>query len=241
MIPPRIVRPNNNPSPAISLLAAMAVVAAGFFLVIKTGFIFHHDPQPSPFDNSLLTASAFLIVIVALAALAVRVGQYLRWQRIRSRIRRESAQTASLHAEARRLRVAELAADPRKAKYAPLVEHGEDWPDEHIEYFEDTERTAMCSHLHPIEQGMRRAGVETKRYREQDVSARCKINLPALQSRFNVNPPVRYSEYTEADRHPRDFLFAFLICDEHKCILYTVHPDENGAKDLPLFPTSATV
>src|ERR1700730_2474129 len=61
--------------------------------------------------------------------------------------------------ERRRIRIAQLLADPAKAKYAPLVERGQEWSDEQIAYNEDPNLTGTCPHLQPTEHAMRMAGI----------------------------------------------------------------------------------
>jgi hypothetical protein len=241
MKPPIIGQSNTNVSQSAGVLVAMATVVAGFFIVIKVGFVIHGQPEPPPFDNPAITFAAVLVLVAVLGFVLFKLVEYVRWHGIRAQIRTESRRSQSEHMEARRLRVAELSVDPRRAKYAPLVERGEDWPNEHIDYAEDFEMTALCTHLAPIEREMRRSGIDVRRYREHDVTAKCRIDPPTLRSHFSVAPPIRYEEVEQGERASSDFLFAFLICDEHNCMLYTVHPDEGGAGSLPIFPALPTV
>jgi transposase InsO family protein len=216
----------------------MAVVGAGFFLVLKVGFLIHHEPAPAPFDSNGLTAAA----AVALFAGALVTGQAaIRWSGKavkRAEMRRDARANAALRAEARRKRAAELAADPLRARYAPLVERGEDWTDEKIAYNEDADATTTCGHLQPIERAMRRAGISVRMTNIKNVSAQCRIDDAALKRAFGPPPVVRYAEFFQDGPGARDFPAAFLICDEHHSIIHTRHPFEAHASEMPLFPAS---
>jgi uncharacterized protein (DUF983 family) len=223
--------------PQLALLFVMACVAAGFFLVIKIGFLLHHDPLPSPFDSSALTGLAFLILAPGVTIGTLSLLRSVSETITAVRIQRDANASASMHRQARQLRVEELAADPARAKYAPLVERGEDWSEENIAYYENPEMTISCSHLQSIEEAMRRSGIDVRRYRKRDVSAKCRIDFPALQRLFPISTPVRYAEVYEAERYEYDHPTAFLICEEHQCLIHVVHPDESGAEQSPLFPS----
>lgn len=223
-------------SPLLRLFGVMACVAAGFFIVIKLGFILHNEPQPAPFDSPGLTGAAILVLVTGTVAATISAGRYLGDAAAMARIRRESRASASRHLEIRRLRVAELAADSARAKYAPLVERGEDWSDENIAYDQNREMTVTCEHLEPIERAMRRAGLYTRRYRDKDVMAQCRIDYPALQQSFGVAPPVRYAEFYQPERSAHDHPTAFLICDDHASIIHTMHPDESR-DETAMFPS----
>jgi hypothetical protein len=220
----------------LGLLGVMACVGAGFFLVIKMGFILHDDPQPPLIASKELTAIAVLILFAGGMAATLRIIQSLREAFSTARIRREAEKFASVHIEARRRRVVELAADPLRAKYAPLVERGEDWSDAHIAYYETPDRTATCPHLQSIERAMRSAGIEVRLYWESEVLAKCRIDSTVLERVFPLAPPVRYAEFYHAERAPHDIPTAFLICDEHKSLIHVLHPEETGANEAPLFP-----
>ena len=217
------------------LLGVMAWVAASFFLMLKLGFVLHHDPQPAPIDSKPLTAAALLVFVAGTSAAAFSALHFLRNAAANAQNKREAQANSLRHADARRLRVAELAADPARAQYAPLVERGEDWSDENIAYYENPNLTITCPHLQPIERAMRQAGIPLRRYRESDVTAECQIDLPALQQAFGIVPPVRYAEFYQGERDYQDHPTAFLICDEHKSLIHTLHPDKSR-RDTPQFP-----
>jgi hypothetical protein len=220
----------------MDLLGVMACVAAGFFLVLKIGFVLHHDPQPAPISSNGLTLAAILVLSTGMVIVALRALRRLG----RARFAQPSSQvSAAIEArEARRLRVAELAADPARARYAPLVARGETWSDEDILYEQHPELTTTCAHLEPIERAMRRAGVHLRRYRQTSAVATCCIDSEALQRAFTLAPPVRYAEFFAEERAPGENPTAFLICDEHDSMIHTVHPAEatGTSQQLPRFP-----
>lgn len=182
----------------------------------------------NPLIGFALLAGSAAVTVLALALAEGAAGG--------AKVRREERKTFSWHQEARRLRAAELAADPTRAHYAALVEQGEDWSDVNIRYFEDPTETITCVHLEPIERAMRRDGVSARRYHETDVMAACRIHHDALKRDFVAEAPVRYAEFYIGERSERDYPAAFLICDEHKCVIHTEHPEEVGAKAVPWFP-----
>jgi hypothetical protein len=216
-------------------MGVMAVVAAGFFLVLKIGFILHHDPLPAPFSSRGLTGLS-AIVLAAGAAKASILAAKAMGRRPNYRDRHNLKHEMSEREIARRQRAVLLAADPTRAKYAPLVERGEEWSDEDIAYAESPSATNSCSHLQLVERTMRHRGIEARRYKTRDIVAKCRIDFPALQSSFEVVPPVRYAEFYQGDRYEFEHPTAFLICDEHNSIIHTVHPEDAGATNLPLFP-----
>jgi hypothetical protein len=212
----------------------MAAVAAGFFLMLKLGFILHNDPQPAVFANTALTGASIVVIGVVIVWGIGRVMRLRPWEK--ARIRREHAAYVSQAVAERDRRVAELAANPATAKYAPLVERGEDWSDENIAYFQDPQAVATCAHLQPIERAMREAGIASRRARKRAVIAACRIDLARLQDSFHIAAPVRYAEYYAGDRSEEDFPTAFIICDADTSMIHTLHPDEAGAGAAPVFP-----
>lgn len=227
-----------TPSPFLSLLLVMAGVGAGFFFVIKIGFIIHHEPQPAVFENATLTATAALILFACAVMATLLLIQSGEKAMTKAQMRKKMEEVLSEQTRARYRRAAELAADPKRARYAPLVERGETWTDEHIAYDEDPDKTVTCDHLCPIERALRVAGVDVRFYQNTDVVAQCRIDFPALQRIFNTAPPVRYAEFYAGERDADDFPTAFLICDIHKSMIHTLHPEQAGAKKTPWFPTS---
>jgi len=233
---PSTLPPPFAPSPLVRLLGTMASVAAGFFLVLKVGFIIHHDPQPALIQSNILTAIAILVLLGAAVAVILLAIQSVSRAASKARLQEKTNQIIAARAEARRRRAAELAADPARARYAPLVARGEDWSDEQIAYDENPGKTATCEHLQAIETAMRGAGIEMRLSRESVVTAKCRIDIAALNRDFSVTAPVRYAAFYAGNRYDSEHPMAFIICDEHKSRINTLHPDETGASNAPGFP-----
>ena len=234
---PPVIAPIGKPkdSGTAALLAVMAVVGASIFLALKLGFMLNGDRQPYPLSSDGFTAAAALVLAVGMGWGAWN----LRTSRLPRARARKAAQAAAFEAAvAQSRRVAELASNPVTAKYAPLVERGEDWSDENIVYYEHPECVETCEHLQAIERAMRSAGIDCRRARPRSIRAVCRIDYPALQSSFEVAPPVRYAEYYAGDRDEKDFPMAFLICDAHTSMIHSLHPHEAGAMAAAVFPES---
>jgi hypothetical protein len=226
------------PSPLLNLIVVMVCVAAGFFLVIKVGFVIHHDPQPAPIASNALTATAVLILLVGTIAATFLVIQSGSRVATKARYRRTAQESAAAQAEARRRRAAELLTDPTRAKYTPLVERGEDWSDEKIAYNETPDMTATCEHLQLVERTMRGTGILVRLYKYGVVMAKCRVDYTRLQRAFQLASPVRYAEFYRGESVPDEVPTAYLICDEHKSMIHTVHPEETGANDMSWFPVA---
>jgi hypothetical protein len=167
----------------------------------------------------------------------VAAVQYGGRARTAARIRRDANDLNAAYREARRLRVAELAADPARARYAPLVERGEEWTEDDIVYDENQESVLTCVHLQSVERAMRRAGIRLRRAARGEVLAKCRVDAVALQHSFAIlAPPVRYAEFFQPERHEHDNPAAHLICDEHLSMIHLVHPEEAYAENAAVFP-----
>jgi hypothetical protein len=225
----------------LDLLLVMACVAAGFFLVIRMGFVLHAEPLPAPFDSTLLTAISVGVLVAGFAAATVAAVRCGGWALTAAQIRRDANHLDAAYREARRLRVAELAADPARAWYAPLVERGEVWTEENIAYYEDRESVMTCIHLQPVERAMRRTGIDLRRRGKAEVQANCRIDAVALQQGFALVPPARYAEFFQAERHEHDNPTAYLICDRHLSMIRVVHPEETKSEDAPVFPETTPI
>lgn len=216
----------------VMLLLVMASVAAGFFLVLKIGFLLHCDPIPPLFTSTSLTFLSASILIATVTIGVHHTVQAMRDRATQAQLRAESRRRTTAAQEERRRRVAELAADPIRAQYAPLVERGETWTDAHITYYENSALTATCIHLRPIEQAMRAAGIDVRLFKEEQVTAHCHIDLPRLRQTFPLSASIRYAEFFAGDPESHERPTAFLICDDHKSMIHTVHPDSPA----PIFP-----
>lgn len=218
----------------LRLVVVMAAVGAGFVVVLDVGFHAHH--QPAPGDLDLLLAPA----LVALAAgFGVLAGQARTWGVGRSRLsRRDRARLRAQRlafAEERRRRVADLAADPLRARYAALVEAGQAWSDEQIAYDLDPAARATCAHLQTLEGVLRDAGVFVKRQPPPNVTARCVIDPEALKARLNLEACVAFTEGSMGGRAYEDGLFAMVRCSACQSRIDVTHRHEPNAA-APLFP-----
>jgi hypothetical protein len=216
----------------------MAVTGAGMFLALKAGFIWHNDPQPWPISSGPVTVGAIVVAGLGIARLLYLGIRAAGKASVRAQARTAGRHAISEHIAARAKRVAELASNPATAKYAPLVERGEEWWDENIAYFENPDATLTCEHLQPIERAMRATGVSLRRLEDNHALADCRIDESAPLSRFEAGPPVRYSEFYAGERSEHDHPMAFLTCDVHKSHISTKHPEEGGARSAPWFPAS---
>lgn len=236
---PRILGPFVLPAaPLFYFGLTAACVASGFFLVLKVGFLLHHDPMPAIFADSKLTGLAILTLCAGTIVGLLIARESIREAQSRVRVREESYRSAAAHAEARRQRAVELAADPVRARYAPLVERGEAWSDAHIAYYENPALVATCTHLQPLERSIRAAGIDVRLLKDLQVSAHCKIDFARLQQTFGTGEPIHYSEFYMGDPEYHERPAAFLICYVHNAMIHTVHPDDSGPWFPPPGPTA---
>jgi hypothetical protein len=231
-------QPGAPPSNLPLVFWSMAYVGAGFFLALKIGFLLHNDPKPAPFENLALTIIAVLIMCVALLKFGIWLGRKMGEAATTASIKKTAHFRSRERSAERRKRVAELLADPAKAKYAPLVERGEDWPDEKIAFLDGRGATETCEHLVDIERAMQSAGIALDWARPGQLNAGCRIDFERLKIVFNLDSTVRYAEFYIPERSERDHPTASLSCAEHSSAIWTKHPEENGADRVPVFPTS---
>ena len=227
------------PSRVAGLLWAMAGVGAGFVVVIGAGFRLHHQAAPAVIDAGFFPALLVLAAALAMAVLGWRraprnadggpASPGLSFQQ-RERLRQERE---AFFAEHRR-RLADLAADPVRRKYVPLIERGESWNDTQIAYDLDPTARVTCAHLRPIETAMREAGLKV----QPSVAAHLNVGAvidPAELSRLYPDPLVAYSEFELGGRHYEDNPVAQIACAEHRSAIYALHPRE-AKPETPRFP-----
>ncbi len=114
-----------------------------------------------------------------------------------------------------------------------------------LAYDGNPEATASCEHLRAVERAMRMAGVEVELFEGNDhqpvVRAACRIHEAELRAVFALPESIHYKEGYEAERTPRDFPRADLICapcmdsNRARCDILVLHPDE-CRPDTPWFP-----
>jgi len=224
--------------PRIKLLTVMAATGAGMYIMLRIVFAAHDTPPPPPLDQ---TAPLVLAILVCAVGLGIGVAANLK--SIRKKSSTAAARKRAQVARAARIeqcnRLADIyAADPVRAKYAPLVRRGEDWSDANIAYQETPGITETCPHLQMIELAMRDGGIALRRFREGQVSAQCLIDPAALRRAFPVAPPIRYAE-ENFGRPGDDDLAAFLRCDEHGSVIYVLHRSD-AKPDTLVFPSPET-
>ncbi len=215
----------------------MAAIAAGFVVVLDAGFHLHHQPAPAGFD--LATPAAAVILFAAIV-----IGVRLIWRGLAYRTRNPLSprRLAQLKAErvavaqARRQRLAELAADPRRAAYVALIEGGQAWSDAQIAYDLDRAALATCTHLKPVEAAIRLSGVAVKLEVAPNITARCVLDYQAAQRRFTLAHCVKFTERSMGGRDYEDGLFAMLRCAVCESRIDFTHRHQPGQTD-PVFPS----
>ena len=112
-------------------------------------------------------------------------------------------------------------------------------------YASDTQATAACEHLRPVEAAMRAAGVRTQLLATSGtgraVWALCQIHEQKLRHRFGLPSFVEYVERYVSERSREDTPHAELSC--RRCMqrdlpgwsMIVLHPVEGGRK-YPWFP-----
>jgi len=230
----------------------MASIAVAFAIVLPLGYHIQRGHYGIP-DSVLGFVGGLIVAVIAVGILFAtrriwrpspnpghedqiwRLSDYSAHTggRIRRRKGEESGQAD--YNERQRLRIAELAADPAKRKYALWMERGGGyWSDDQIAYNENPNLTATCVHLQPIEHAMRAAGIMTRLLTgtwDQNfaplpkVRAHCRINEPELKHCFTLPASVRYEEKYEPERYETDNPWAQLSCVACQSAIKLVHPE----------------
>jgi hypothetical protein len=218
----------NSPLPAI------VGVAVAFAVVVPLGFFMHHDFPwiPEGFLGAML---ALMLPCLAFGVFRTLRPQEFGPQRRKrhSGVDKEGERSRTAFREAKRLRIAELNADPSRRKYAALMERGGWWTDEQIAYLENPNATATCAHLGAIEHAMRAAGIVPRLLPEVPqpgfgplprVRADCRIHEPELLRRFAVAGSVRHLTGFYPERAEFDNPWAELSCSACGSAIELVHP-----------------
>ena len=197
------------PLASCSLFAA-AGVASGFWVVIALGFRLHGQSAPAGLDQGLIPAVLVLIATVSLGLRAV--WRHRGWRVPVFSARREAREQAEAVAK-RQAWLAAMAADPRRQRYAAMVEAGDNfWTPERVEYDLDPHATACCEHFAPIESAMRAAGLKVRLGGPSTVSAECVVDPDALAQKFPLPEGIGYQEWYSRDRSGDDPPHALLFC-----------------------------
>jgi hypothetical protein len=152
----------------------------------------------------------------------------------RARLRREGQREAARVAAEHAARLARLAVDPVRAKYAEDMERGEYWSDEQIEYDLDRAARTTCGHLRPIEGAMREAGLKVKWWVAGHVTCECVVNETALD--LPTGGPVTFDASIEmGGRAYEDAPVAAFQCGACKSSI-RVHNEHNAWPGIRVFP-----
>jgi hypothetical protein len=232
-VPPR--SPGLSASQRAALFAA-AGVASGFWVVIALGFRLHGQPAPAGLDQGLIPAVLVFIATVSL-------GLHAIWRRRGWRVpvfsaRNEAREQAEAMAK-RQAWLAAMAADPRRQRYATMIEAGDNfWTPERVDYDLDPHATACCEHFAPIESAMRAAGLKVRLAGPSTVSAECVVDPDALARKFSLPEGIGFQEWYSRDRSGDDPPHALLFCAPHYSRVWVVHARE-AAPGTPVFPSAS--
>jgi len=220
------------PSRAPGVLLAAAGVAAGFVVMIGAGFRLNHQTAPAEIDAVFVPALLVLLATITVGAIAWRRSSQRSGLSLQQRARFQRDQEMRVAEHRRRLAV--LAADPMRAKYAALIESGQYWTDEQIAYDLDPAARVTCAHLRPIETAMREAGLCVKPSVAAYVNVDAVIDVAEFARRY-PDPQVAYSEVEYGGRAYEDSPVAQIACTEHRSAIYATHAGE-AKPDTPRFP-----
>lgn len=220
----------------LNFLVVAAGVAAGFVVMLWTGFHLHGQVAPPPIDDLFPLAA-----VVLAAALTWLCYLATTWLGDAARRRRDWARAQADIDRARRdrgERIARLRTDPVRRIYAERMERGESWGDAQIDYDLDPDAVATCVHLAPIERAMRRHGIAVRLLYNDNVHAPCTIDEAELKRQFGMAAPAWYGLVPQYDRGGYEEPPAAMIrCDAHGAIIHCV--EAGMAKpETPRFPVS---
>ncbi len=218
----------------------MAAVGGGLVLVLALGFRLHDQRVPEGLVEAFFPALG--LVVLAGVAFAARPPAFARRPRRlfssrarRGALARDHGQDRATRLEARRLRLADLSADPATAKYVPRIEAGEAWSDAQIDYDLDPDRLATCRHLQPVERALRRSGVTVRLRRGPEVDADCRVDQAGFEATWRPPSTVVYSEVEGGGRAYEDPPHAFFACTTCWSWIHVRHPLE-ATVATPWFP-----
>jgi hypothetical protein len=186
-----------------------------------------------------------VIAILGTAILAIAWFLYTKPSAVaRRRIIREANAISQAFHEQKRRRIAELAANPARSKYIPLLEQGQVWSDRDIDYLEDPTMVVTCPHLQPLERAIRSARIGTRIIPRRPpgeiitLQMDCSTDPVELQRRFPLPASIHYSEWYQPDRAYNDNPTAALQCGDCSSGMYVIHP-EAARPGTPIFPTAS--
>ena len=203
-------------------VAGMIAVAAAFVVVLPAAF-WIHERTPGISDDLFGTMVAISIAAISGLLVCLMLGMS-PWKGVARRLRTSRAAPVIRDERAEAERLAAQRA-----------------------YAADTNATAACVHLQPIEHAMRLAGVEVRLCGISEygpiVKAACRIDDAELRRMFELPEWVAYREAYSPERSPWDNPHAYILCarcfetDRSRCNLSVLHPSE-CREDTPWFPVS---
>jgi hypothetical protein len=232
------------------LLVSALGVAFAFYVLLKYGPLVR-ALVPDMSDRVFGTLAALSLFGMEFGFAGLVLGGRRLWRmpdtsapRLASNILASNIEEQAMLNEERRLRVAELRADPARRKYAELVEKGHQWTDEQIAYDMDATKTTTCDHLRRMEHEMRVSGIVPKVIVKPwlgpapslNIRADCCINEPEVRQRYGLSESIRYQEGYMPERHPQDNPWATLSCPTCDSAMELVHR-EWPRKDTRWFPS----
>jgi hypothetical protein len=90
------------------------------------------------------------------------------------------------------VRVRELEADPRRAKYAERVFKGEAITDAMIEYWEDPSARVLCSYFGTVEADIRKTDSRARKIDDRTLNAWLGFDFDALKAQYGIGPPLTF-------------------------------------------------
>jgi hypothetical protein len=220
---------------ALAAMAAIAILAG----MIGLGYLFRNQIETVHIDNGLIGPVAVVIIVVVMLGYAVASGRGWGVRQLTPeaiRLRAEGRKRTEAVVAAHEQRLATLAADPVRARYAMLMRTtNEHWSDEQIAYDLD-DKPATCLHLAPIEQAMRRA-VKLRLMMAGHLNADCRINEAALWAEFKPTPELKYNPdlFPGGGRESEQFPNCSLQCTSCNTAIHTLHERESTPAT-PWFP-----
>jgi hypothetical protein len=221
---------------ALAALAAIVTLAG----MIGLGYLFRNQIENAHIDNGLIGPVAFVIIIVVMLGFALASGRGWSVRQLTPeaiRLRHEGRKRTEAIVAAHEQRLAQLSADPVRARYVALMRAGEYWSDEQIAYDLNPDQPATCVHLATVEQAMRRLGLKVRWLAEKHVTADCRVDEVALWEAFKPAPEVSYNAdlFPGGGRGSEEFPNCALQCAACNSGIHTLHERESKAMT-PWFP-----
>lgn len=112
---------------------------------------------------------------------------------------------------------------------------GGPWTQEAVDYHLDPDARALCAHLRPLEDDLRRAAPGLRRLHGASLQVPLRLDRAALQRRLALPDGVRYEEPVYRNRQGDDELGALLRCTHCGATVSFVH-DSVARPGTPAYP-----